>query len=49
MKSAYKRLKSFLRGVRESGDHLTTRYGEQARNDAYAAGRAFARWVMRKH
>lgn len=46
--SVWKRLKSFVRGVRESRDHLTTKYKQPARNDAYAAGRAFARWIMRK-
>lgn len=47
--SVWKRLKSFVRGVRESRDHRITKYGHQSRNEAYAAGRAFARWIMRKH
>lgn len=44
----YKRLKSFLRGIRESRDHRTTKYKEVARNDAYASGRGFALWMMGK-
>jgi hypothetical protein len=45
--SVWKRLKSFVRGVREYKRHFTTRYKEAPRKAAYEAGRAFARKLTR--